>query len=264
MTRVDLFAPAEAASSGDFDYGSMEPVTAREARAIAERYRKRVKTYVIDTGRDLLVMKQQLDHGVFHRWIEAELGLSPRTAQNFMQAATAFADERETVSRLPPATIYALASPSTPEPIRREVVQRLKAGERVEPEAIKQQIATAKTEARRLAEEAKAAARWERMSPEERAAEGRSRSARANRKAAEEARRAREREEWAQQRAIEAEALDKAVHLLIELSGSHLPDLLALIKAAGMHGSELYCRAEALYLASVAAPLSGAEPAEVG
>ena len=81
-------------------------------------------------------MKARLGHGHFGQWLDAEFGGVARTAQNYMRAAESFADKSELVSHLPPATVYALAAPSTPGDVRRQIVERLRAGERMHPDAI--------------------------------------------------------------------------------------------------------------------------------
>jgi hypothetical protein len=171
--RLVLFKRREAERLAPFDYSTMAAGIADDARKVAERLRKRTKAYVIDTGRDLLALKDRIEHGLFGRWIEAELGVTPRTAQNMMQAAAAFGDKSEIVSHLPPTTLYQLASPSTPQPVREGVIQRLAAGEKVTAAAVASEISTARHEAKEAERKAKitpeekerrkrAEARWKR------------------------------------------------------------------------------------------------------
>ena len=122
-----------------FDYQSLRPEVAAEARAVAARVRashQRTVIAILEMGRDLLAVKASLGHGRFGQWLEAEFGGVARTAQNYMRAAQSFADKSELVSHLPPATVYALAAPSTPGEVRGEIVERLRAGERLHPDAI--------------------------------------------------------------------------------------------------------------------------------
>jgi hypothetical protein len=70
-------------------------------RAAAERIKARMKASVLETGRDLIAVKEQLEHGAFQEWLECEFGLTPRTAQNYMQAARVFGAKSEIVSHLP-------------------------------------------------------------------------------------------------------------------------------------------------------------------
>lgn len=151
-----------------FDYGAMDANTAREARAIVERYRGRTRSYMMDTGRDLVAMKGRLDHGLFQRWLKAEMGLEPRTAQNFMQAAEQFGSKSEIVSHLPATVIYQLAAPSTPEPVRAAVLRRIEAGETIAPAAILDEVREAREEAKATAAAERETTRRAALSDEQR------------------------------------------------------------------------------------------------
>ncbi len=134
-----------------YDYSGLSPEVAAEARAVAERVRAshpRTVIAILDMGRDLLAVKARLGHGRFGLWLEAEFGGVARTAQNYMRAAQSFADKSELVSHLPPATVYALAAPSTPGELRRQIVERLRAGERMHPDAISDAVRMARQQLR--------------------------------------------------------------------------------------------------------------------
>lgn len=108
---------------------------------------------IVAIGRELLSVKEMLPHGQFHPWLEAEFGMSPRSAQNYM-AAVGLYDKNETVALLEPSVIYALAAPSTPEPVRQEILTKIESGEKLPPFAVKSIIAEAK---RKQAEESRPA-----------------------------------------------------------------------------------------------------------
>lgn len=165
-----------------FDYQEMDAATADEAQAIVYRFRSRQRTYIMDTGRDLIAMKERLEHGLFTKWVEGALGMTARSAQNYMQAASVLGDKSETVSLLPPTTLYKLAAPSTPAPLRDEIVRRLEAGEALTSKAIEGQLWTARAEAKRAQIDAK-------LAPEER-------KRRAKAKRTSEAKRLRDHEKW--------------------------------------------------------------------
>jgi len=134
-----------------FDYHSLRPEVAAEARAVAARVRashQRTVIAILEMGRDLLAVKASLGHGRFGQWLEAEFGGVARTAQNYMRAAQSFADKSELVSHLPPATVYALAAPSTPGDVRSEIVERLRAGERLHPDVISDVVKQARQKLR--------------------------------------------------------------------------------------------------------------------
>jgi DUF3102 family protein len=137
-----------------FNYAVLDPDVAAEARAVAERVRashQRTVIAILEMGGDLLAVKARLGHGRFGQWLEAEFGGVARTAQNYMRAAQSLADKSEIVSHLPPATVYALAAPSTPGAVRSAILERLRRGERLHPDTI--------TDAVRVGREAARAAR---------------------------------------------------------------------------------------------------------
>jgi hypothetical protein len=127
-----------------------------ELAVIVDRIRARIRrttTDIIATGNDLLTVKAKLEHGEFLTWIDREFQMTDRTARNFMQAAKWAADKSEMVSVLPPATIYKLASPSTPETIKAEVVADLKAARVVDHRAVERRIKIERDERTRIARE---------------------------------------------------------------------------------------------------------------
>jgi hypothetical protein len=114
-----------------FDYEGLDHLAARAAQDAANRIRQRMQASIIETGRDLLKIKEVLDHGQFGRWLKAEFNLTDRTARNFMNAAELADAKSEIVSVLPAATLYRLASPSTPDIARDNIIGRLEKGETV-------------------------------------------------------------------------------------------------------------------------------------
>ncbi|MCJ2113293.1 hypothetical protein MKK64_19130 [Methylobacterium sp. E-025] len=85
---------------------------------------------IIEIGRDLIVIRTSMP-GTFLEWIEAEFGMGQATAYRFIQAAENMGDRLITEISLPATVLYALASPSTPDSIRDEVMQSVEAGETV-------------------------------------------------------------------------------------------------------------------------------------
>jgi Protein of unknown function (DUF3102) len=53
---------------------------------------------VIETGRDLVAIKEKMPHGDFQLWIDAEFQMSPRTAENYMNAAKFVEGKNATVA----------------------------------------------------------------------------------------------------------------------------------------------------------------------
>lgn len=70
-----------------------------------------------------------------------EVGCSVRTAENYMRAAE-LADEvkDETISHLPPATIYKLAAPRLPAAVKSDILLVLEANRNVDPKEINAQL----------------------------------------------------------------------------------------------------------------------------
>ncbi|MFC6742669.1 DUF3102 domain-containing protein [Methylobacterium tardum] len=138
----------------------MDAEVAREARSVVERYHQRTRTYVINTGSDLLEMKARLDRGTFYPWAKSEMGISPRMAQNFMRAAKRFGDKSEIISRLPPTAIYALAAPSTPDALCASVAERLEAGQKLTSKAVAAEIREARAAAKVKGQQADPLHQW--------------------------------------------------------------------------------------------------------
>ncbi|MFD2676972.1 DUF3102 domain-containing protein [Camelimonas lactis] len=86
---------------------------------------------IIEVGRELIQQKKDLGHGNFLPWIEAEFGMSRFTADRFMNVAERLGDKCSSVQHLGSTALYALAAPSTPEPVRTEVLERAASGEKV-------------------------------------------------------------------------------------------------------------------------------------
>ena len=126
-----------------FDYDALPAEIRTEAKIVADEIKRRMRGAVIEVGAALARIKDRLAHGQFGEWLVAEFGMTERTAQNYMSAA-ALAAKYETVSVLPAGSLYLLAAPSTPEPARNAVIDRLGRGEAPSAKAIKALIADAK------------------------------------------------------------------------------------------------------------------------
>ena len=140
-----------------FDYGAMELPERSAMQLSADRIRERLSSIHRDflaIGAELMRVKERVPHGTFTAWVEAELGMTPRSAQNYMAAAALVQSmpepARETVSLLPPTTLYKLAAPSTPKEVVAEVVQAAEAGALPPTTAIVQRIDEAAREAREV------------------------------------------------------------------------------------------------------------------
>ena len=108
-----------------FDYQVLDTETQDFVQGRAKDIHVRLKRTaedIIAIGQALIEVKTRLGHGQFGAWIQTELGMTDRTARNFMNVASRFGDKTETVSDLPATVLYLLAAPSTPDEIVDQVV----------------------------------------------------------------------------------------------------------------------------------------------
>jgi hypothetical protein len=151
-----------------FNYEMLPTEKAASARAAAERIRGRMQLAaesIIEVGRELIEQKKALGHGNFLPWIESEFGMSQSSSDRLMQVAKTFGEKLPIVGNLGVTALYALAAPSTPEPVREAVLERAAGGEKVtakEIEALKKKLArteelAADKESQRAAQENRAA-----------------------------------------------------------------------------------------------------------
>lgn len=143
-----------------FNYATLTEEKAASARAAAERIRGRMQLAaesIIEVGRELAEQQSSMGRGNFLSWIDSEFAMSQSAAYRFMDVHKRLGSELPTVGSLAPTALYALAAPSTPEPVRAEVLGRAANGEKVtakEIEALKRKLAKAEEVARAAAETA--------------------------------------------------------------------------------------------------------------
>src|SRR5690349_19163937 len=101
-------------SSQMFDYQQLTPELAERARTAATRVRDFMRASVVEVGRELLRVKEELEHGQFIAWVQSECHLGVRTAERLIRAAE-FAAKYDNLSYLPMDGLLAFASRSTPE-----------------------------------------------------------------------------------------------------------------------------------------------------
>nr|WP_286174085.1 DUF3102 domain-containing protein [Rhodobacter sp. NTK016B] len=92
---------------------------------------KRTVEDIIAIGQDLKATKDRLPHGAFLPWIEAEFGMTDRSAARFISVADTYGGKIDIMSNLSPTVLYELAAPSTPEPVRQVVEAKAASGESV-------------------------------------------------------------------------------------------------------------------------------------
>jgi hypothetical protein len=225
------------ASGASFTYESLSPDVADAARKAAVDIRELVRRQiadVIEAGRALLRVKEDLPHGAFGPWLSLEFGWTVRTAQNYMSAAERFGANAQHVSHLPVRAVYALSAPSTPDAARQALVAQVERGDRPTEVEVQQLIRVhkraevqARQAARAKARAARAKAAKDRLSQEEvKKQEG---------KEQRRLRRAEREEMWRQEeRDAEISAARQAANLLLRDTPTDVIDKLApLLRKAG-------------------------------
>lgn len=138
-----------------FDYQSLDlktrAVIELRTNEIKERIRRTTQD-IIEIGDKLIEVKDALSHGQFGLWLKSEFDWDERTAQRFMSVAAMM--KSDTVSDLgwkdlskiniAPGALYVLAAKSTPQEIRREVLERAYRGESFTQTRVKKLVAERK------------------------------------------------------------------------------------------------------------------------
>lgn len=132
-----------------FDYGSVSPQVARFLREQAIRIRKYSTKAVIQIGKDLKSAKHYLSHGAFLRWVENEVGIAARTAQDYMRVASWASDKSAAVALLPATALYALSAPGVPKEFVQQVLRMAEEGERVRVSSLRAQLKLMRSQRRR-------------------------------------------------------------------------------------------------------------------
>jgi phage N-6-adenine-methyltransferase len=123
---------------------------------------KRTIADIIEIGRRLAACKEIVGHGNWLPWIEREFGWTEMTATRFMNVHDMSKSNKllDLDLNIGVSSLYLLAAPSTPEPVRTAVIERAEAGEKFTHEQVKRVIAEAITspEGRKIIREAAKAA----------------------------------------------------------------------------------------------------------
>ena len=117
---------------------------AQEAEAIRNLnnglYKEACKVY-LETGRRLIGVKDTVGHGGFLPWIRREFGWSERTAQKRMQAYREYGSNAEfPLENFSIEALLKLSSPSTPNPVKEEWIEKAKAGKKIGKTEIREAI----------------------------------------------------------------------------------------------------------------------------
>jgi hypothetical protein len=121
LTRINIgdalvSRPSIAPAPRDqFDYTLVDDQMATQMHIAVTSIHRRTRAAIIDSGRDLLLIKAQLDHGMFTQWIKDAVGISPRSDEEWMVAAE-LVDKNAQCAVLPVAMVNALARPEAMRP----------------------------------------------------------------------------------------------------------------------------------------------------
>ena len=116
MSGVEV-VPAPSSGLVEFSYGDLTDEAAGIARSAATGVKSAQEHALREVGRHLLRAREALPHGAFTPWLQAELGITDRTARNYMQAAAFLDGKPETIAVLPPTVLYALSARTAPSEI---------------------------------------------------------------------------------------------------------------------------------------------------
>jgi N6-adenosine-specific RNA methylase IME4 len=120
----------DSAQAPAFNYANLDDLAADFARTTAVEIRKDVRKLqhgILEVGNKLIAVKDAIGHGHFGSWIAAEFKMSADTAGRFMNVARRLGHIPH-VAEFEPSVLYAMAAPSTPDHVIREVVERHAAG----------------------------------------------------------------------------------------------------------------------------------------
>jgi hypothetical protein len=134
-----------------FNYSTLQDEVASNLRLQAVRIKERIGKAtqdLIDIGRDLQAARQHLERGQFITWVEAEVGIPARSAQNYMAMARLADDQGETVSLLSPRAVQRLAAKSAPSEVVQEVLARARSGDVLPEGTVSKLISHAKLQKR--------------------------------------------------------------------------------------------------------------------
>jgi DUF3102 family protein len=148
--------PAVAATG--FDYATVAIDLAVDLLQAADRAWKLAHAGMIEIGRELLTVKDRLEHGQFVAWVQYECQMPIRSVERAMRAAE-MVEKNDNLSYLPADGLLALGARSSPKAAVAEIRRRIDAGERPTAAEIKREIEDAKWQAKRAAEEATMSAR---------------------------------------------------------------------------------------------------------
>jgi hypothetical protein len=129
----------DSSSQSQFDYDSLDEETRAYAQHATTKIRslfRRTLEDVIAIGIELKEMKRRLK-GRYTEWLDAEFPMSRRFAHRCMEVVDAGITPEGGYENVPISLIYELASESTPQEARQEIVRRAESGETITRKTVK-------------------------------------------------------------------------------------------------------------------------------
>jgi hypothetical protein len=126
-----------------FDYGDLVPRDVAKCEQAVEKiagYQRRMAGDIVAIGKELIAVKERLEHGQFGPWLQHYFGWSQPTASRMMQAASTFKSFNLNSLSIDQSALYLLSSDKCPDEIREEVLERAEQGERISHASVKQAL----------------------------------------------------------------------------------------------------------------------------
>ena len=133
-----------------FSYSSLTQEEADIARHAADGIRGAMQRSIREVGALLLKAKAAMPHGSFSGWCETEVGITPRSAQNYMHTARWLQGKSERLSSLPATVLYELSSPKADQDVVAAIVDAATAGSPFGADEVKQRLWKAELEAKEI------------------------------------------------------------------------------------------------------------------
>jgi hypothetical protein len=127
-----------------FDYEALDTETRRFVLERAEKIHNLARMTaagIVQIGQYLTEAKTRLEHGKFLEWIEKEFAWKRTTAWRFMEVFEKVKCSKLEQMEIDVSALYLIAAPSTPEPVRQEVLKIAMSGEHVSHGTVKAVIA---------------------------------------------------------------------------------------------------------------------------
>ena len=115
-----------------FNYDQLPVETVEFLKTKETANKARTSQTIIDNGRDLMEVKERLEHGQFESWVEDRFEMSPRRAREYMQVAENFKSADSAVlDNIQKSALLLFSSPSTPATARQEAIELAESGEKI-------------------------------------------------------------------------------------------------------------------------------------